>query len=462
MNVLLISPYRGALLELAGVNVKPLGISYIGAALRAAGHDVDIQLLEDETSLPDFAGADIVGISCNTVQFKPGLRVAQLAKELGKTVIMGGPHPTSSPAEALKSGYVDYVVRAEGELTAVELVEGLRNPKTFDPSRVRGVSWIDKNSGEVIHNDARPFIHDLDSIPFPIRSATRRYGRNGGSHQHKLEEFPLVTTRGCPYGCNFCDVHILAGKRFRTRSVANVVQEIEQLVGELGAERILIVDDIINFDNARLTDLFNALMERGLSKVRWVMGRGDHLVKGPETAEIMAKAGVEQMFLGIESPNERIIKAYKKGGKASYDTSLKAVELLKQNNIETWGAFILGEPSETQEDVKRTIEFSKLINPGTAQFTILTPYPGTDLWNQVKHRLITRNWDLYDAMHSVFKTEHLDPKELEHLVLKAYMSFYTQPKRILRDIFKWNHQGRPSIGDVSKIMKGVKVVFANH
>lgn len=461
MNILLISPYRGALLELAGVNMKPLGIGYIGAALKAEGHDVDIQILEDATAVPDFTGADIVGISCNTVQFNPGLRVARLAKELGKTVIMGGPHPTSSPIEALESGYVDYVVRAEGEETAVELVKGLENPRSFDPGEVRGISWIEKESGHIVHNESRPFIQNLDGIPFPIREARSRYGQNGRGHSQKVADFPLITTRGCPYGCSFCDVHILAGKRFRTRSIANVVAEIEQLVDEGGAERILIVDDIINFDNTRLAELFNALLKHDLADVRWVMGRGDHLVKNPETAEIMAEAGVDQMFLGIESPNERIIKAYKKGGKASYDTSMKAVELLKQNDIETWGAFILGEPSETREDVKRTIEFSKLINPATAQFTILTPYPGTDLWNQVKHKVITRNWDLYDAMHSVFQTEHIAPRELEHLVLKAYTSFYTQPKRIFGELLKGDHRGRPSIRDVSRILKGVRVVFAN-
>ena len=469
MNVLLISPYRGALLELAGVKMQPLGVSYIAASLREAGHNVQIQLLEDHTALPDFTGVDVVGISCNTIQFNPGLKVARLAKELGKIVIMGGPHPTSSPEEALSSGYVDYVVRAEGEETSVELLDGLSEGsrsgtfgKRFDPRKVLGISWIDKESGKIVHNPGRPFIQNLDRLPFPVRDVEWRYGNDGKVKSRKKEDFPLITTRGCPYGCKFCDVHILAGRRFRARSVENTVREIEELVTKYGAERILIVDDIINFDNERLINLFDTLIRRDLELVRWVMGRGDHLMKEPETAEVMAAAGVEQMFLGIESPNERIIKAYKKGGKASFDTSLKAVELLKQNGIETWGAFILGEPSETMEDVNRTIEFAKMINPGTAQFTVLTPYPGTDLWKEVEPKLITRNWELYDTMHSVFKPDFLESKELEHAVLRAYTSFYTQPKRILHDIFKRDHHGRVDLKDVFKILKGLKVVFGNH
>ena len=126
MNVLLVSPYRGAIFESAGVRMQPLGISYIGGALKHAGHGVQIELLEDPETMPDFTDADVVGISCTTVQFKPGLLVAKTAKELGKVVVMGGPHPTSSAEETLQSGVVDFVVRAEGEATAVELLEGLR------------------------------------------------------------------------------------------------------------------------------------------------------------------------------------------------------------------------------------------------------------------------------------------------------------------------------------------------
>ncbi len=111
------------------------------------------------------------------------------------------------------------------------------------------------------------------------------------------------------------------------------------------------------------------------------------------------------------------------------------------------------------EDIKRTIEFAKLINPGTAQFSILTPYPGTDLWKEVESKLLTKNWDFYDVMHSVFQPDHLDPKELEHVLLKAYMGFYTQPKRIFREVFKRDHHGRADIKLIFRIVRGVKAVF---
>jgi radical SAM superfamily enzyme YgiQ (UPF0313 family) len=162
MNVVLVSPYRGAIFEYSGVKIQPLGVSYIGAALKKAGHNIQIELLENSDSLPDIDGADVVGISCNAVQFKSGLRVAKSAKEQGKIVIMGGPHPTSSPDEALKSGVVDYVVRAEGEATAVELLEGLKYGKHFNPKKVLGISYIDKGTDSIVHNPNRPYIENLD------------------------------------------------------------------------------------------------------------------------------------------------------------------------------------------------------------------------------------------------------------------------------------------------------------
>ena len=460
MNVLLVSPYRGAIFELSGVKIQPLGISYIGSSLQAAGHNVQIELLENQQTLPNFTGADIVGISCNTIQFIPGLKVAKAAKEAGKKVIMGGPHPTSRPKEVLESGYVDYVVRAEGEITSVELLEALKQKNGFDTGKILGISWIDKESGKIVHNPDRPFINDLNRIPFPMRKANWRYSDNR-SDSGDVTDIPLITTRGCPYNCKFCDVGVIAGRRFRARSVENTVNEIEEIIKNNNLKNILIVDDIINFNNERLIELFEEIIKRGLPTVRWVMGRGDHLIKNPETAEIMAKAGVRQMFLGIESPNERILKAYKKGGKASAEISVQAVNLLKQNGIETWGAFLLGEPSETMEDVKRTIDFAKYINPGIAQFSILTPYPGTALWEEVEPKLITNNWNLFDAMHSVYKTDHIAPNELEKMLIKAYTNFYRQPKRIFRELFKKGHYGRPDLMRIFEILKALKIVFGN-
>ena len=424
MNVLLVSPYRGAIFESSGIVMQPLGVSYVGAALKEAGHDVQIEILEDPTSLADLSDAEVVGISCSTVQYKPGLRVEKSAKENGKVVIMGGAHPTSSASDVLRTGYVDYVVRGEGEVTAVELLEGLKQNGSFKPENVPGISWRDKRTGMIRHNGPRPFVADLDRLPFPMREANWR--RSGRIQEYNDIDYPIVTTRGCPYGCKFCDVRVIAGRKFRTRSVENTIREIELLVSRYGAKEVLVTDDIVNFDSQRLIEICDKLIERDLPVMGWVMGRADHLLECPQSAEKMAKAGVRTMFLGIESPEKRILKAYRKGGKSSSEVSERAVKLLKEHGIETWGAFMIGEPSETREDIKATLDYAKYLNPGVGQFSILTPYPGTEIWDEFQPRIVTRDWDKYDAMHAVFRGDYIEPAEVEELCRVLAMEKYPE------------------------------------
>ena len=465
MRVLLVSPYRGKTYESVGIRVPPLGLLYIAGALREAGHDVKLDLSENEESQDkiDFYDADIVGITSTTSQFNKALRIAKLAHKQGKLVIMGGPHPTSSPEETLKSGYVDYVVRSEGEATAVELLQALEQANGhFDASKVLGISWNDKETGTVMNNPTRPFIWDLDSLPYPARDLggdVMNY-RNKGIDGHISPT--MITTRGCPYGCKFCDVHVLAGRRWRMRDPKLVADEVEHLVREYGAEDIRIMDDIINFSNEKLHNLFNAIIERNFNVSFWVMGRADMLIKDPSSAEIMAKAGVRTMFLGIESPSKRILKVYRKGGKASADTSEQAVVMLREHGIEAFGGFIVGEPTETKEEIKETIDYAKHINPATAQFSVLTPYPGTEVWNQLKDRLIIRNWDKYDGLHAVFHGDYLQAPEIESLCRKAYIQFYLRPKRIASQIsaaIRGQKSTGPRLKTVSKIFTLLKTIY---
>ncbi len=206
-------------------------------------------------------------------------------------------------------------------------------------------------------------------------------------------------------------------------------------------------------------DLCNEILRRRLPLTLWIMGRADHLVKNPETAEKMAEAGVRTMFLGVESPHKRILKAYLKGGKSSSEVSAQAVELLRKNGIEAFCGFILGDPTETREEIEQTIEYAKFLNPGTAQFSILTPYPGTETWGELKDWLVTRDWNQYDGLHAVFQGDHVTPEELEGLCRKAYRSFYLQPKRVARELFGSGAPGRPNIKIISKIMRAVKDIY---
>jgi len=465
MKVLLVSPYRGKTYESVGIRVPPLGLLYVGGALRQAGHEVKLDLSEDTDNQEkiDFSDAEIVGITSTTSQFKKAMKIAKQAKDYGKKVMMGGPHPTSSPEETLKSGYVDFVVRSEGEATAVELLQAMQESNGhFDPSKIMGISWVEKETGTVVHNPTRPFIWDLDALPYPARDlgGDVMYYRNKGIDGQVSPT--MITTRGCPYGCRFCDVHVLAGRRWRMRSPQLVADEIEHLLAEYGAQDIRIMDDIINYSNEKLHSLFDVIIARNFNVSFWVMGRADMLIKDPSSAEKMACAGVRTMFLGIESPSKRILKVYRKGGNASADTSQQAVSLLRQHGIEAYGGFIVGEPTETEEEIKTTIDYAKFINPATAQFSILTPYPGTEVWSQMKDRLIVHDWDKFDGLHAVFHGDHLKAPEIEALCRKAYINFYLRPKRVASQI-KAAMMGQratgPRLKTVSKIFTLLKTIY---
>lgn len=457
MNVLLVSPFRGALFAMVGVRMQPVGLCYIGAALRDAGHEIRIDAMEGGDDLPDFEGCDIVGISCNTVQYLSGLRIAKLAREAGKPVVMGGPHLSSSAHDVLATGHVDYVVRGEGEVTVVELFEVLRTGDESDLARVKGLSWVERSTGRIVHNPNRPFIQDLDTVSNPIREVN---WIDGKKIRRGIEtDFPITTTRGCPFKCKFCDVKLITGDKFRRRSVGLVVDEVQELVENVNPYKIILTDDLINFDKQRLIDLADEVNRRNLKTEFWVMGRADLLVANPETAEAMGRMGVSTMFLGIESPHKHVLEAYGKGKKASAETSTRAVQLLRESGIETWGAFMLGDLSETKEDMKATIDYATHLNPETAQFTILTPYPGTELWNDVRDRIVSRNWELFDCMHSVIRSDNATPAEINEICRTAYMKFYVHPRRLFQKKLRKQHGSRPDLQTVVRVVKGMQNLF---
>ena len=436
MRVLLINPKVCSALQATKTILPPLGLAYIAAVLKEGGHEVQLIDMSVYDGKPDFSRCDLVGVTATSSQLLDGLEFAKEAKELGKVVVMGGSHASFMTQELLKSGQVDYIVRGEGEYTMLELVNALEaEGKHFDPRKVPGISWQDKETGRVIDNPPRPFVRELDALPLPARELLDMEAYK----ITRLQNLPctsILTSRGCPYDCSFCCSTQLNGKKWRRRDAKLVVDEIELLVDRYGFSAIAFIDDNLAINVPRAKEMCDEIVRRGLKIKWWAMCSADPLVKSEELLEKMAASGCDKIFIGLETPNERVLEEYNK--KASVDVGRRAVEALKRHGIKVMGAFILGEMYETEEDIMNTIRYANELKCESVQFSILTPYPGTRMFLQLQDRIITRDWRKYDGLHAVYRPYNVTPERLEKLLRKAWRNFYLDPMRIIKYL-RWDN-----------------------
>ena len=424
MRVLLANPPAGSIYHRVGLRFMPLGLAYIGAVLKRGGHDVktvDFEVERVNHGDVPYGDYDIVGISSDTTRWPAALKIAEAAKAAGVTVVAGGPHVSFLDEEALRTGLIDYVVRGEGEITMLELTERLA---AGGASEVQGVSFLD--GGNLVRTPARPFIEDLDSLPMPARELFDR--RKYRSKLSGREMANVLSSRGCPFDCDFCSCSQFAGKRWRTRSVDNILDELEYLHRREGYRAVAFFDDNFTLDPNRAAAVSEGILSRGLDLKWWAFSRSDTAVKHPWLVKLMARAGLVQAFVGFESANQDTLDSA--GKKSSVEASLEAMRVLRLYGVEVWGAFMMGFEGETEEMVKRTIKFAKKLNPAVAQFSLVTPYPGTRLFDRVRERIITSDWRKFWGGEPVIDLEALPPRRLKHLFRKAYRSYYLRPSKL--------------------------------
>ena len=426
MCILLInSPFSGGYYKL-GSSMPPLGLAYIASVLRQGGHSVKMVDMNVSTKrLPSRLGDfDLVGISSDTPRHNISIQIAKKVKEQKIPVIMGGPHVTFMEEEALKSGAVDYVVRGEGEYSMLNLVAHLSSGD--DVKDVTGISYL--KSGDIIRNPSRQLIADLDALPLPAREllpmnkyTVKLDGRRATS---------VITSRGCPFNCSFCSSSELFGLKWRAREPEAIVDEVEEVKKRYGIDSILFMDDNFTLNPDRTIRICEQMNHRALNIRWWCFSRVDTIAKHEDMVQSMADAGVREVFVGVENPNQEVLDSYKKGITA--DISYRAIQILRKYKIRSMAGFIIGELNETMEMIKDTIKFAIKLNPDIAQFSILTPYPGTRLFESVKGNLLTRDWAFYDGLHAVINITRTKPKDLEKLAKEAYLKFYLRLSRLIR------------------------------
>ncbi len=440
MKVLLSVPpdvHKLEIYRVAGMKAPPLGIAWIAAVLERAGHKVkiiDSPTLEMNTEdwLQEVKSwkPDVVGLSMLTPTAPKGYRAAKLVKEMLPDVIVvaGGPHPTFMYKEALENG-IDIVVAGEGEYTAVELIDTLEN-KGYDTKEminIRGLAFKDPKENKIRVTPPRPPILNLDELPWPAR------------HLLPMEKYTLLNkpikvahvmaSRGCPYGCAYCSTSYFWGRRIRFRSAENVADEIEYLYNKYKIRYVVFSDDELVINKKFVKDYVREMKERGLDLPFACGARVDHVNK--EFMKFLYDNGCVILYFGVESASQETLD--KIGKRIRIEQALKVFQWKKELKGAAMGSFILGFPWETIDDMKRTVELAIKLDPDYAQFTALTPYPGTPMYHYaLKHDLIEDwNWEHWTTVRAVMRGFHFSREDLAKMIKYAYRKFF------LRSSFLW-------------------------
>lgn len=446
MKVLLVYPFRDDAYHKVGFLLPPMGIAYIASALRGCGHGVSIRDFNVDRSKPDYSNYDIVGISMDTSRYKSGLMIAAEAKEAGCTVVAGGPHVSFMDKEALDTGIVDFVVRGEGEATMCSLLNAIEEKS--DLNAVRGISFMQGKT--LVRTENAPEFEDIEDL-IPARDLLDM-GKYRTLELGKRKVTPVFTSRGCPYGCDFCVSSEFTGRKWRARSPRKVVDEIEHVMKTYGFNGFAFLDDNFSMNAKRVVDICDEIIRRKLDIYWWCFSRADLLLKNEDMVGKMSKAGCRYIFIGLESQSQETLDSYKKG--ITREMAKSVIDLLRSHKISVQASFIIGHVGETREMAMETIRFARDINPDAVQFSILTPYPGTKLFARLRDRITTYDWDLYDCLHCVVRTDHMSAEELQGLLKKAYMNFYLTPNKIMAGLLSGIRGRGIKISSILKIIKG--------
>jgi anaerobic magnesium-protoporphyrin IX monomethyl ester cyclase len=380
--------------------LPPLGILYVGTMLKKEGHEVSVfdeNIKESKVLLQIIKeiDPDVVGFSAMTTSYTITRKFNEQLKLAVPSAYYcwGGVHASALPIETIEENNLDFLVYGEGEFTMTDVCKVIKGKKTnaekrgFDLKGIPGVYYVNEN--KIVKNPARPAIEDLDSVPIPDRSLLRNFewylfppGILRGKFYHGITI--MYATRGCSYKCIFCASRIVHGEHVRIRSVQNVIEEMEYLKKDFGVTGIYFHDDTFATDIGWLKELCDTIKKKKLNMI-WGCQTRANIAQDIDVLRIMKDAGCVQVDIGCESGSDKILKNLRKG--ISRKMIVESFKNLKKLKMETFATFIVGNPGETMEDIKKTEEVAKMA-PGAVSFLILVPYPGSPLYKMA----LEHNW----------------------------------------------------------------------
>ena len=414
----------------------PLGIGYLAAVLEKNGFDVnviDCQALKlTLNQVRDELGKrrpDVVGLTSTTLTYNSAIKIIDVAKKTlpNCVTILGGSHVTFWDENALNEcPSLDVVVRKEGEATLLELVQRIDAGKSYHD--VVGITC--RNNGTIIKNPDRPYLENLDELPYPA------------FHLFPIEQFnkygniifPVMTSRGCVYWCDFCTAVRMFGKKYRMRSPKKVVDELEFLYKKYGEKQYTFYDDAFTVNQKRTEEICDEIIKRRLN-IKWdCETRVDMVSK--ELLLKMKKAGCIAVWYGVEAGSQKVRDSMGKG--ISNQQTINAFKWTQKAGLIAVASIILGFPGETKETAWESVRLLRKINPDEIGIYIATPYPGTPMYDYVKKMgwLKIHDFDRYDTATPTFESPNISMKEIKEIHDKAHQSFYIRPTYILRAFSK--------------------------
>jgi anaerobic magnesium-protoporphyrin IX monomethyl ester cyclase len=426
-SVLLIYPFFKPRRDRSVFRFPPLGLGYIAASLKQAGHSVsllDCTFMSREEALikASAAGAEVVGIYCMVTLVEDCLWFARQLRDQCQLLIAGGPLPTCDPLPFLED--FDVVVRGEGEQTMVELLHAWEQGIEWDSVAglaYRNQAYDQETTDSGFHETAvRPFIKDLDRLLFPAREMFPNESYiHFGKKKYGYSITTVMSTRGCPFHCEFCS-NVVFGGSFHIRSPESVVDEIEEALAQ-GYDRIAFADDVFTLKRSRVLAICSEIKKRKL-RFKWeCLGRVD-TVDYPMAVEMKA-AGCARIYFGIESGNDRILKLMKK--EITRVQAREAVEAAHRAGLEVGAFFILFYPGETDETVLETLRFATALPLDYLGLTMPYPLPGTPLYERTREQIF-RSWRPEDSLlwsHVLIYDSDFSETKMWFGILKGHIQF---------------------------------------
>lgn len=419
--------------------MPPLGVAYIAALLEKHGYapailDANAQQLEPEAAAAAALALkpDLIGITCTTASYYAGRELAMAIKARAPElpICIGGPHVLGSEQAVMDDAPCwDYVISGEGEYSTLDLIKTLETKG--DLAQVQGLTF--RRDGQVVVNPERELAEDLDALPFPARHLLPDLNtyRLKAIDYRRLPSTQMLTSRGCPYRCIFCRTSF--GRKTRFHSPEYVVAEIEHLMRDFGVREVKINDDTFIVSRERVMRICELIIEKRLD-ILWSCNVRSNLVDR-ELLLAMKKAGCWGVAVGLESASDEILKALKKG--ATVAQGINACKLAYELGFSVRPSFIIGSPMETAETIEATIRLARDLPTHFPVFTLMTPFPGTEMWEKANTYGTFDGSDfnkLLVGRRASFIPHGLTAEFLEKKCREAYMRTYLTPGMIWRHL----------------------------